>query len=159
MIGLFSTFYKTIIVSDHFINLYHLLDSINQEVHAINIYFKVSDDIKKIGERRWQECKSLSNCLILMGDDNGEWKTVRRRKACPAGGGSGDATSFFVSGMSDCTSKMDLRKKFAGFGEIVDVYMGTRKNKEGKNFAFVKFIGVEDVHYLEGKMQGVILGG
>ncbi|KAL4566330.1 hypothetical protein LXL04_030444 [Taraxacum kok-saghyz] len=74
-------------------------------------------------------------------------------------GGRGNTIPFFVAGMSDSTKKVDLRKCFAGFGELVDVYMGKSKNAGGRNFAFVKFANVTVIFGMEEKMQGMVCGG
>ncbi|KAL4561232.1 hypothetical protein LXL04_033395 [Taraxacum kok-saghyz] len=61
--------------------------------------------------------------------------------------------------MSNATTKMDMRRCFGGFGEIVDIFMGNKKDANGKNFAFVKFNNVEDIWKLEGDTQNITCAG
>ncbi|KAL4560418.1 hypothetical protein LXL04_032569 [Taraxacum kok-saghyz] len=95
----------------------------------------------------------------MRGGDNWRWTVVQRRKKSQATARLPNATSFYVAGMSDCTKNSDLFKCFTSFGEVVDVFMGRRKDATGKNFSFVKFEGVRDVGELEKALQGVLCGG
>ncbi|KAL4574610.1 hypothetical protein LXL04_021444 [Taraxacum kok-saghyz] len=70
-----------------------------------------------------------------------------------------NAISFFVTGLADSSKKRDLFKCFEAFGEVVDVFMGTRRDKAGRNFAFVKFVNVGSARQLEGELQGMSCGG
>ncbi|KAL4587431.1 hypothetical protein LXL04_000302 [Taraxacum kok-saghyz] len=61
--------------------------------------------------------------------------------------------------MSNGATKMDIRRSFGGFGDLVDIFMGKKKDSAGKNFAFVKFANVVDMWKLEGDMQNVSCAG
>ncbi|KAI3497734.1 hypothetical protein L1887_33238 [Cichorium endivia] len=91
-----------------------------------------------------------------MGSD---WTEVRRRRKGTNVGFHPNATSYFVAGLSDRCRKTDMRECFRRFGDIADIYMGTRKNSSGRNFAFVKFSNVIDIWSLEREMQGVVCCG
>ncbi|KAL4584479.1 hypothetical protein LXL04_009081 [Taraxacum kok-saghyz] len=88
-----------------------------------------------------------------------KWTTVRRRKKPPLWERNLQTTSFFVSGFSDHSKKGDLLRCFEKFGKVVDVFMGTRKDKAGRNFAFIKFGSSCNKRTLECEMQGVECGG
>ncbi|CAI9300227.1 unnamed protein product [Lactuca saligna] len=86
---------------------------------------------------------------------DGTWTDVRRRKP-PA---IQAITNFFVEGFPDGTSKGELRKTFARYGQVVDVYIGGRKDYRKKNYSFVRFHGVREVNNLEKNLQGIICHG
>lgn len=50
-----------------------------------------------------------------------------------------DISSFFVSGFADDTRREEIWDSFGQYGELIDVYVGSRKDVKGKNFAFVIF--------------------
>lgn len=45
-----------------------------------------------------------------------------------------------------------LRRFFSRYGDISDVYMGTKKDVHRKNFAFVRFKGVDDEMRLQNSL-------
>ncbi|CAH1414350.1 unnamed protein product [Lactuca virosa] len=51
--------------------------------------------------------------------------------------------------------KETIKKIFSGYGDISDVYMATKKDIHRKNFAFVRFKGVDDEMRLEYSLQGI----
>ncbi|KAL4581815.1 hypothetical protein LXL04_006346 [Taraxacum kok-saghyz] len=69
------------------------------------------------------------------------------------------AISYYVSGMTTGVKKDDIRKCFERYGDLVDVFIGKKKDAAGKNFAFVKFHNVGDIWKLESDMQSVICAG
>ncbi|KAL4565512.1 hypothetical protein LXL04_029610 [Taraxacum kok-saghyz] len=95
----------------------------------------------------------------MRGGENEKWKVVQRRKKNQVSARLPHATPFYVAGMSDSTSKSYLIKCFRDFGEVVDVFMGRRKDVTWKNFAFVKFEGVRNVGDMEKALQGIVCGG
>ncbi|KAL4578298.1 hypothetical protein LXL04_014419 [Taraxacum kok-saghyz] len=68
--------------------------------------------------------------------DNGRWTVVQRRKRSQAAERHHFATPFYVAGMLDSTNKEELLICFISFGDVVDIYMGSHKDRAGKNFAF-----------------------
>ncbi|KAL4587568.1 hypothetical protein LXL04_000440 [Taraxacum kok-saghyz] len=94
-----------------------------------------------------------------MSGGQGKWTTVQRRRRSTTANNIQDATSYYVAGMSNGAMKSDIRRCFEGFGELVDVFMGKKKDTSGKNFAFVKFINVGDIWELERNMQNVSCAG
>ncbi|KAL4586457.1 hypothetical protein LXL04_011093 [Taraxacum kok-saghyz] len=81
-----------------------------------------------------------------------KWTKVRRRNKTPLWNRNLNAISFFVTGLADSSKKRDLFKCFEAFGEVVDVFMGTRRYKAGRNFVFVKFVNVGSARQLEGEL-------
>ncbi|KAL4560392.1 hypothetical protein LXL04_032542 [Taraxacum kok-saghyz] len=94
-----------------------------------------------------------------MSSGNQTWTTVQRRNKRPPANAFSDATSFYVAGMSNGTMKNDIRRCFEGFGELVDVFMGKKKDTSENNFAFVKFINVQNTAELESSMQNITCAG
>ena len=69
------------------------------------------------------------------------------------------ATSFFVAGMAVGTKKEEIKRCFEGFGELVHVFMGRKKDKSGRNFAFAKFNNSGYTRTLPDEMQGLVCCG
>ncbi|CAH1438278.1 unnamed protein product [Lactuca virosa] len=85
----------------------------------------------------------------------GTWTDVRRRKPPTIQA----ITNFFVAGFPDSTSKGELRQTFTRFVQVVDVYIGRRKDYRKKNYSFVRFHGVREVNNLEKNLRGLICRG
>ncbi|CAH1447309.1 unnamed protein product [Lactuca virosa] len=84
------------------------------------------------------------------------WTQVRQRKA-PANHRFGlEETSFFVSNIPTGATKDEFRKIFNSFGKLTDIYFGGRKGKNGKNFGFIRYSGVDDKRTLEAKLNGTV---
>lgn len=44
-------------------------------------------------------------------------------------------------------------------GDLREVFISKRRNRNGRRYGFARFKGVEDVHSLERKLDNIILGG
>ncbi|KAL4556006.1 hypothetical protein LXL04_038641 [Taraxacum kok-saghyz] len=86
------------------------------------------------------------------------WKTVRRRHY-QSKQPTEAVSTFFVSNTSKETTKGEMKKVFAKFGKLIDVYMGTKVGRNGQHYAFIRFIGVEDVGELERRMNDTNIRG
>lgn len=67
-------------------------------------------------------------------------------------------TSYYVKNVPDGTCRYTLKEAFKNFGNIIDVYIPSRKDKGGAYFGFVKFFGVKNAEELEISMQRVKYG-
>jgi RNA recognition motif-containing protein len=54
------------------------------------------------------------------------------------------ATTFFFSNIPEDTKEVDLLHRFGRFGRVVDVYIPSKVDKQGRRFGFVKFREVTD---------------
>ncbi|KAI3781791.1 hypothetical protein L2E82_11815 [Cichorium intybus] len=86
-----------------------------------------------------------------------EWKTVYRRNT-NRNNIKDDRTTIFVGNIPDGVSKQDLRVLFERYGRIVDIYQATKKDRNGSNFAFIRFAGVKDGMLLEKSIGRVSIG-
>ncbi|KAL4582826.1 hypothetical protein LXL04_007387 [Taraxacum kok-saghyz] len=68
-------------------------------------------------------------------------------------------TTYFVSNASKETTKGEMKKVFAKFGKLIDVYMGTKVGRNGQHYAFIRFVVVEDAGELERRMNGTNIRG
>ncbi|CAI9273456.1 unnamed protein product [Lactuca saligna] len=84
------------------------------------------------------------------------WTQVRRKKTPANHRFRSDETSFFVSNIPTGATKDEFRRIFNAFGKLTDIYFGGRKGKNGKNFGFIRYSGVEDKRMLEAKLNGTI---
>ncbi|KAL4580367.1 hypothetical protein LXL04_016558 [Taraxacum kok-saghyz] len=94
-----------------------------------------------------------------MRGDEVKWTKVQYRKKKNNDADFHGAISYYVAGMPTGVKKVDIRRSFEGFGDLVDIFMGKKKDAAGMNFAFVKFNNVEDIWKLESVMQNVICAG
>ncbi|CAH1448108.1 unnamed protein product [Lactuca virosa] len=89
--------------------------------------------------------------------NGGGWSEVRRRKLVRNYHQSNIITNIYVSGFPGDTRKDELRRTFTRFGNVVDVYMGRKKDSHQRNFAFFRFNGIKDDKMLENELQGIKL--
>jgi RNA recognition motif-containing protein len=68
------------------------------------------------------------------------------------------AVSFYVTNFPDDCGSNDLRKMFAEFGVVGDVFIPKKVYKWGKRFAFVKFLKVKVVEELAEALLNVWCG-
>ncbi|GJZ47588.1 RNA-directed DNA polymerase, eukaryota [Tanacetum coccineum] len=66
--------------------------------------------------------------------------------------------SVFVTNFPENFESNDLWKICEGYGKVVDVYIPNRKSKEGKRFAFIRFIKVGDMDRLIGNLCTIWIG-
>lgn len=53
---------------------------------------------------------------------------------------------------------VELRRRFEEVGPVVDVFVIVKKDKQGKNFSFIRFEKGSDEEMLLGKMNRVWIG-
>ncbi|CAH1412377.1 unnamed protein product [Lactuca virosa] len=83
------------------------------------------------------------------------WTEVRRRKMGVASdGNTTEETTFFVTNIPNGATKAEFRKIFSQMGRLSDIYFGRNIGKNGKNYGFIRFIGVSDAKALELKLNG-----
>ncbi|GKD25665.1 RNA-directed DNA polymerase, eukaryota, partial [Tanacetum coccineum] len=66
--------------------------------------------------------------------------------------------SVFVSNFPDSFRSHDLWNLCEPYGKVVDVFIPNRKSKDGKSFAFVRFIKVDDLEPLIGNLCTLWVG-
>nr|GEX95595.1 RNA-directed DNA polymerase, eukaryota [Tanacetum cinerariifolium] len=66
--------------------------------------------------------------------------------------------SVFVSNFPDSFRSRDMWKLCEPYGKVVDVFIPNRKSKDGKRFAFVRFIKVDDLERLIGNLCTLWVG-
>ncbi|KAL4576476.1 hypothetical protein LXL04_012570 [Taraxacum kok-saghyz] len=81
-----------------------------------------------------------------------KWTQVQRRKH-PATNTGGRRTNFYVTNIPQGATKAEFTSIFSSFGKLVDIYFGEKKGRNGKNFGFIRFEGVEDEKQLEQKLN------
>ncbi|CAH1438900.1 unnamed protein product [Lactuca virosa] len=85
-----------------------------------------------------------------------DWTEVRRRrKSTHERDANAHVISYYVSNLPDNANKIKIRKSFHIFGKVVDIYIGSKRDKSGSLFAFVRFEGVRDAKILEKEMSRV----
>ncbi|KAI3508269.1 hypothetical protein L1887_23275 [Cichorium endivia] len=87
-----------------------------------------------------------------------EWTEVRRRRRWDNRKeyrSSGGVTTMFVSNLPDGAKKEVVKRIFQKHGTVVDIYMAGKKDSNRKNFAFVRFNGVDCEEKLEKSLQGL----
>lgn len=67
-------------------------------------------------------------------------------------------TKFYVSNLPERCSGADLAKEVRNFGNIFDIYIARKRDKEGKRFGFVSLLDVKDRKELERVLSSIRLG-
>nr|GEW15399.1 hypothetical protein [Tanacetum cinerariifolium] len=71
---------------------------------------------------------------------------------------TGIAKSVFVTNFLEYFVPRNLWKICESYGKVVDVFIPNRKSKEGKHFAFVRFIRVANLERLIGNLKTIWVG-
>nr|GFA55425.1 hypothetical protein [Tanacetum cinerariifolium] len=71
---------------------------------------------------------------------------------------TGIAKSVFLTNFPEQIVPRDLWKICESYGKVVDVFIPNRKSKEGKRFAFVRFIRVANLERLIGNLNTIWVG-
>ncbi|KAK1416194.1 hypothetical protein QVD17_31983 [Tagetes erecta] len=85
--------------------------------------------------------------------EGGGWQEPRRRRRFS----SKTTTSFFITRFPENYSWMQLQEVFQEHGRVCDVFVPNKKTRGGYVFSFVRFVGVQDVKELEGRLNAIIL--
>lgn len=85
------------------------------------------------------------------------WKEVRRRKTAEKRGS--ETTTFFVTNVPRDATKREIYEAFIRFGRLTDVFMGLRKGKNGRYYAFIRFTDVKNVKHMENQLDGTVVRG
>ncbi|KAL4584736.1 hypothetical protein LXL04_009345 [Taraxacum kok-saghyz] len=95
-----------------------------------------------------------------------EWATRMKKVAEYRGSFSaadssygGRETSFFFTNFPESWPVAKLWAEFRGLGNLVDVFIARNRNKRGRKFGFIKFLGSLDVKEMELKLKSFCLDG
>ncbi|KAJ4834677.1 hypothetical protein Tsubulata_023437 [Turnera subulata] len=61
---------------------------------------------------------------------------------------NGDVLTLYVENLSTAWKPMDVHRILSKYGEVVDVYVPKKRNKERKRFGFVRYRGIRNTHHL-----------
>lgn len=70
-----------------------------------------------------------------------------------------DISSFYFTRFSDEITKKELWRHFRQWGDVREVFILSKRNKNGRRYGFVRFKGVIDTHQLAKQMDGLLIGG
>ena len=79
--------------------------------------------------------------------------TSRGRRSTPSWRDRPDITSFYFSHFPDHVHEKDLWKIFQEWGKVWEVFIPTKRNKQGHRYGFVRFKAVEDDERLERRLD------
>lgn len=57
-----------------------------------------------------------------------------------------DVTSFYFTRFPEDATKKDLWHHFKQAGDVREIFISKKRNKNGRKYGFVRFKGVEDMH-------------
>lgn len=83
---------------------------------------------------------------------------VQGRKRTGLHYNDGGVVSYYFTNFPGNYSVEALRRMFAEWGKVVDVFIPTKKNKEGKAFGFVRFKEVQYPFELEKRLDQIWIG-
>ncbi|GAU31573.1 hypothetical protein TSUD_53950 [Trifolium subterraneum] len=67
-------------------------------------------------------------------------------------------TTFFITNFPDEVTEGDLRRTFARYWKVGEVYIPAKRDKFGRRFGFARFAEVQDVQTLLEKIEGTWIG-
>ena len=68
-----------------------------------------------------------------------------------------DITSFYFTHFPDEANEVTLWENFKRWGDVREVYIAKRRNKDGRRYGFVRFKGVSDVKRLEVYLDNIFI--
>lgn len=68
-----------------------------------------------------------------------------------------DITSYYFTHFTDEVNEVRLWEKFKLWGDVREVYIAKRRNKDGRRYGFVRFKGVSDIKHLEIKLDNIFI--
>jgi len=68
-----------------------------------------------------------------------------------------DITSFYFTHFTDEVNEVTLWENFKIWGDVREVYITKRRNKDGRRYGFVRFKGVSDVKRLEVQLDNIFI--
>jgi len=69
-----------------------------------------------------------------------------------------DVASFYFTRFPEDTTEEALWQHFKKAGDVREVFIAKKRNKNGRRYGFVRFKGVEDLQQLE-KLDNIVFGG
>ncbi|GJR05550.1 RNA-directed DNA polymerase, eukaryota, reverse transcriptase zinc-binding domain protein [Tanacetum coccineum] len=110
------------------------------------------------------------NCMMILGVEqmwmicsgqDFEWNIGNKKQSATS---SDDkdlerlAATYYVTNFLKHLTVRNLWKELEGYGRLVDIYIAWKLSKQGKRFAFIRFLNVKDEHRLDYKLQSVWVG-
>ncbi|WJX63961.1 hypothetical protein P8452_48790 [Trifolium repens] len=71
---------------------------------------------------------------------------------------SNGTTTCYVNNLPEDIGEKEVERMFERWGKVVDVYIAKKRNKSGRFFGFVRFVGINDEKWLEGQFKDVWFG-
>lgn len=84
---------------------------------------------------------------------HGSWNTQTQWKD------RSNTTSFYFTRFLENVNEMDLWGIFGEWGQVREIFIPTRRNKEGRRYGFERFSGVIAVNRLERQLDNLVIGG
>lgn len=69
-----------------------------------------------------------------------------------------DVKSFYFTRFPDDTAEEDLWQHFKKAGDVREIFIYKKRNRNGRKYGFVRFKGVEDKRQLERKLDSSSVG-
>ena len=86
---------------------------------------------------------------LEIGDNNKHYRLNWRNNA--------DITSFYFTHFPDEANEELLWRHFKNWGDVREVYIAKRLNKDGKRYRFMRFKGVSDAKGLEVRLDNIFI--
>ncbi|XP_028242215.1 uncharacterized protein LOC114420549 [Glycine soja] len=68
-------------------------------------------------------------------------------------------SSFYFTRFPEDATEDELWKIFRRAGDVREVFISNKRNRNGRRYGFVRFIGVDNVQQLERRLDNIVLGG
>ncbi|KAH1111175.1 hypothetical protein GYH30_009799 [Glycine max] len=70
-----------------------------------------------------------------------------------------DVTTFYFTRFPEEASEKQLWFHFKQLGDVREVFIPRQRNKQGRRYGFVRFVGISNVSHMERKLDNMIVGG
>ena len=113
--------------------------------------------LPEVGESEWKTVKSRRSSYLrtqIHGRNGRRQQTTRRNWRDDA-----DITSFYFTRFSEEVTKAELWRHFSQWGELKEIFIPNRRNREGKRCGFARFRGVGDRRGIEKELDNSFIRG
>ena len=68
-------------------------------------------------------------------------------------------SSFYFTHVPEDATEGDLWQHLKKVGDVREIFISKKRNRNGRRYGFARFKGVDDVNQLERRLDNIVLGG
>lgn len=70
-----------------------------------------------------------------------------------------DVSSFYFTRFPDNITEQDMWQSFRKWGDLREIFISKKRNRNGRRYGFARFKGVNDAHKLARQLDQIVIGG